>query len=242
MGGADQDQIVCERCGKRLPRTIAIAGGSIRCSCGASLSPSTTQPIATEVYDLAPESPAAGPNAATRSRPLGAPSVRTLGYRAPRDDAPAEGDPATIRDLYMPLWLLGGGLVIEFIAAMVKERRVYAALLDLAMEFVVATALMFVAILLIARLRRISFGPWGVALLKLAAVSVAPAAAVALVSPILSIIPLGGLLGWLGGFVLYFALLGALFDLDQSDTWYCVCVIFLVNVAVYFLLLWIRGK
>ena len=36
------------------------------------------------------------------------------------------------------------------------------------------------------------------------------------------------------------ALLGALFGLDQSDTWYCVCVIFLVNVATYFSLLGLR--
>jgi hypothetical protein len=42
------------------------------------------------------------------------------------------------------------------------------------------------------------------------------------------------LLGWAGEFVLYFALLGALFDLDQGDTWYCVLVIFLVRVAVFF--------
>ncbi len=31
---------------------------------------------------------------------------------------------------------------------------------------------------------------------------------------------------------------GVLFDMDESDTWYCVAVIFLVNVAVYLSLMW----
>jgi hypothetical protein len=53
---------------------------------------------------------------------------------------------------------------------------------------------------------------------------------------------LGGLLGLAGNFVLYFALLGALFDLEESDTWYCVWVIFLVRLAVYFAILSVRAR
>jgi hypothetical protein len=60
--------------------------------------------------------------------------------------------------------------------------------------------------------------------------------------PLRYIICLGGLLILGVQFVLYFALLGALFDLDQSDTWYCVIIIFLVYLGVYFLLLWIRAR
>jgi hypothetical protein len=48
--------------------------------------------------------------------------------------------------------------------------------------------------------------------------------------------------GWVAEFVLYFALLGVLFELDESDTWYCVCVIFLVRLAAYFLLLAVVWK
>jgi hypothetical protein len=53
---------------------------------------------------------------------------------------------------------------------------------------------------------------------------------------------IGGLAGLGVQFVLYFALLGALFDLDESDTWYCVWVIFLVRLAVYFVTLWMGGR
>src|SRR5207249_2030428 len=82
--------------------------------------------------------------------------------------------------------------------------------------------------------RAIALGPFWVAVFKLAAVSVAPGATVALLTPALNFIPLGAILGWIGEFALYFALLGVFFDLDESDTWYCVCVIFLLNLGVYF--------
>ena len=65
----------------------------------------------------------------------------------------------------------------------------------------------------------------------------APHAAVTLLSPVLDHIIFGSLIGFAVMFVAYFALLGALFDLDQSDTWYCICVIILVQLAVYFGLL-----
>lgn len=155
---------------------------------------------------------------------------------------PAKAEPETIRNLYLPLWLLGGGVLVEVIAAAIKERELGAALIHVGVELLLGTALMLAGILLVAWFRKIDFGPFWVAVFKLAALSVAPAAAVDLFTPALNFIPLGVLLGWGGGFVLYFALLGALFDLDQSDTWYCVCVIFLVHLAVYFLLLWIAAR
>jgi hypothetical protein len=73
--------------------------------------------------------------------------------------------------------------------------------------------------------------------LRVAAISVAPAAVGDLIMPIAQLIPLiGGLLQMGVQFVLYFALLGVLFDMDESDTWYCVMLIFLINVGIYFLL------
>ena len=56
----------------------------------------------------------------------------------------------------------------------------------------------------------------------------------------LRFIPFGGLFGWIGEFILYFALLGALFDLDESDTWYFVWVVFLVKVAVVLAIVAVR--
>ena len=73
---------------------------------------------------------------------------------------------------------------------------------------------------------------------RLAAISVAPAAAADLLAPMFALIPLGGLVLLVAQFAVYFALIGALFDLDQNDTWYCVCVIFLVRLAVFFTLMY----
>ena len=43
---------------------------------------------------------------------------------------------------------------------------------------------------------------------------------------------------WVVGFMLYFALIGTLFELDQDDTWYCVKVIFLLKVILGLALFW----
>ena len=137
----------------------------------------------------------------------------------------------------MPLWLLGGGVVIEVAGALFRKPTPKTVFLDVGVNLIAGTAIMLVGILLAARWRGIDLGRFWTAVLKLAAISVAPAALGTALTPLLRVIPLGGLLGLAGEFVLYFALLGALFDLDQDDTWYCVLVIFLVRLAVYFTLI-----
>ena len=190
-------------------------------------------------YDLAPDS-----RKVTRVRsPLVEPaqpppgSPRTLAYRAPKEETPARSDPETVKNLYMPLWLLAGGVVIEVAAAFIRTRDPQRALTYVGVNVVVGTVVMLVGMLLAARFRGIDLGNVYTAAFKLAAVSVAPGAIMQLFYPLLLIIPfLGFILALVAHFCLYFALLGALFDLDQEDTWYCVCVIFLIRLAVYFTL------
>jgi hypothetical protein len=95
---------------------------------------------------------------------------------------------------------------------------------------------MLIGVLIAAKVRGIKLGPLGTAVLKLAAISVAPSAVALLITPIAMIIPFGGFGVLLIQFCLYFALLGLMFDLDQSDTWYCVMIIFLINLGIYFLI------
>jgi hypothetical protein len=92
---------------------------------------------------------------------------------------------------------------------------------------------------LAAKARGFKLGSFGSTVLRVAALSVGPSAAFALLYPLLLHIPFGTLLGLVGEFVLYFALLGVLFDLDESDTWYCVWVIFLLRLGIYFLATWL---
>jgi hypothetical protein len=189
-------------------------------------------PVEEMAYDLAPEQ-APRPVMAAKAPAVGG---QTLQYRSTGGDVRPGADPEVIRDLYMPLWLLGGGVAVEVVAALIRG-PVPRALFGVGINLILGTAVMLAGIVLAARWRGIDLGGFWTAAFKLAAVAVAPSAAVTLVTPVLRLVPLGGLLGWAGEFVLYFALLGALFDLDQSDTWYCVLVIFLVRLAVFFSLL-----
>jgi hypothetical protein len=191
------------------------------------------------LYELAPEElppPSPGPSDSIAS-PAASPPV--LGYRAPAPSAgPGQFDPEPIKNLYLPLWLLGGGILVEVGATFFFQHNARTALISVGVNLLLGTALMLGGLLLAARWRGIDLGSFGAAVLKLAALSVAPAAAMTLLSPFFHVIPLlGGLLAWVGAFILYFALLGLLFDLDESDTWYCIAVIFLVRLAFYFLLL-----
>jgi len=193
-------------------------------------------------YDLAPSSqkhtpvrtPLVDPPPPTPGEPV------TLTYRAPKDDNHGRAEPDTIKNLYMPLWLLAGGIVIEVAAALIRTRSLKLSLTYVGVNVLLGTVIMLAGMLLAARFRGIDLGNFWTAVFKLCAISVAPGALVSLASPLLDHIPFGGLVGLLAFFILYFALLGALFDLDQEDTWYCVCVIFLIRLTVYFATLWLK--
>jgi hypothetical protein len=192
------------------------------------------------IYDLASQAPRAVQTVKARRAST---SAAPLEYRSNKSAVAAPVDTDTIKNLYLPLWLLGGGVVVEIVAAFLRDGLAAGALIDVGFELIVGTAVMLAGILLAARLRGLQLGSFWIAAFKLSAIAVAPAAALDLAWPILRIIPIfGGLLGLAGDFILYFALLGALFDLDEGDTWYCLWVIFIVRLAVYFAILNARAR
>ena len=186
------------------------------------------------VYDFAEELP---PKKAVKPLRLEAPATPgVLPYRAFKEDKPKPADTETIKDVYLPLGLLAGGVLVETLAAAIWSHHVASALAEMTVDLTLGTGVMLGAMMLAAKLRNINLGKIGVAAYKLAAISIAPAALVEFLAPIARYIPLGGILGLVLEFVLFFALLGALFDLDESDTWYCVWTIFLTRVGIYVLL------
>jgi hypothetical protein len=181
-----------------------------------------------DLYDLAPTS--AVP--VRQQQP-----VMTMSYQSAPAVKPARAaEPEEIRHVYLPLVLIGGGVAVETVAALLRERTWQTAMLDVSLEVFIGTAILLAGVMLAARLRGIQLGSFATAAMKLAAVAIGPNALERLLSLILDHVPLGGLVGWAISFVLYFALLGVFFDLDESDTWYCVWTIFLVQLAVYFAL------
>jgi len=159
--------------------------------------------------------------------------------------SPPHGSPAapqtdtdTIKNFQIPLWLLVGGVAIDVIAAIVHENSFISALIAVGLGLVGGTAIMLVGVLITAKVRGIDLGSFGSAVFKLAAISVAAPALATLAGLALGWIPLlGGLIVASATFILIFALLGVLFDLEQSDTWYFVCVMFLITLGVHFLML-----
>ena len=163
--------------------------------------------------------------------PQGSPAV--LPYRSPKDERATLTDTEQIKNVRLPLALLGGGIFIELLAALIWRGRIGPALVSMMLDLTVGTGMMLGALWVAAKVRGIDLGKPGVAAYKLAAVSIAPAAAMEFITPLLRFIPMGWILSSIIEFVLFFALLGALFDLDESDTWYCVCIMFVTRVAVY---------
>jgi hypothetical protein len=137
--------------------------------------------------------------------------------------------------LRLPLLLLAGGIGVQFLIAWWGQRTLPGALHALRQvgaEILAGTAVMLAAIFIVAKLRGIKLGSFWLAVLKLAAVSIAPSAITSLTGAFFRFVPfVGWLINALIGFCLYFALLGMFFDLDQDDTWYCVLIIFLVGLA-----------
>jgi hypothetical protein len=237
-------QFACEICGRKYKWKPALAGRKVKCACGEEIvCPAVAPADGDELYDFAePQRPA--PRAATApSAPAAKPHAAPLQYQSPRTAAQTTDEyfPDKTIDFHLPLALIVGGTVIEVAAALVYGYRSPAGftphLTQLGLHLVVGTATMLVGVLIAARFRGIELGKLPTAVMKLAAVCIAPGAAVTLLIPAFAVIPFGWILALIGQFILYFALLGTLLKLDESDTWYCVCVIFIVNVALYFALM-----
>jgi hypothetical protein len=240
------EQFACESCGKFFRWKPQLAGKKVKCPCGhIMLVPAAIVPE-DDLYEFAESAPL--PVEKITASPSSPQHVLPIEYHQPKTGRAVESDdyfPDRAKDLYFPLALIGGGLIIQFTyAAFFSPQTVIGgslrAMLEVGRDMVLSTVLMLVAILIVARVRKINIGQLPVAMMKLCAVAIAPGAVALLLAPLAMFIPLIGGLGiWAAQFILFFALLGALFDLDESDTWYCVCIMFLVNLAFYFGMKWI---
>jgi hypothetical protein len=193
------------------------------------------------LYEIAPGTPATKPRVA-REQGGRTPGRENLTQPAPLPYAQkheVEFPPEDVIHRKAPIVLLAAGLTILFAMAWrdATPGNVLDAFGRLGTELLLSTALMLGCVYLAARVRQFNVGPFSQAIIKLMAVSVAPLGAMVLASLVLRFIPFGWIAVAIGGFCLHFALLGVFFDLDQEDTWYVVCIIFIANVAVQFAML-----
>lgn len=198
-----------------------------------------------ELYELAEEPPTKAVPAASVQVGAGADvprpvsPIRPLAYQTPQAIGTTEPE-RTFEDrlmhLHAPLAMIGGGLVIEAVALWFQSdpmRPFISGMRGMGLRLILGNAAMLVAIWIASRVRHFSLGPLPLAMLKLCAISVAPGAVMTLLYPMSLLIPvLGGLAVGILGFCLHFALVGMFFELDQDDTWYCVVLMFLINIGM----------
>jgi hypothetical protein len=244
----------CSGCGKRFRWKPELAGRAVKCPCGNVMTAPAQAPSDDDnLYDVVVEpSAAVSTTPKARATQIAAtqvnPSQPVLGYQAKRDASATLAAPAAdgyfpnpLKDFQIPLVLLCAGLVVESAAAVwtavQRSHSVWIAVVALFIGLVISTALMLAGVFITAKTRGFSLGRFWPAVLKLSAISVAPSAAMTLLYIFLRFIPFGIIATWIAGFVFYFALIGVSFDLEESDTWYCVIVIFLVKLTVALVIL-----
>jgi hypothetical protein len=252
MTNTQSGKFACPTCGHQFAWREALAGRQVRCTCGAVFRcPSEVEADETD-YELAPQAVAPLPATAV---PQGARVVKPAGMaaaggglqarRSVARGAQKEGlDVDKIKSFYAPLWMLCGGIVVELIVVLIRSEVGFgAAALGVGLPLLATTGLGFAAVALAAKVRQFELGSYASAALRLAAICVAAQAVMDLLRPVLNfvghfaavgMISLGSLVAGAVQFILYFALLGALFDLDQEDTWYCVCIMFVISVGLRF--------
>jgi hypothetical protein len=194
--------------------------------------PDETESENDDLYDVVPDDPP------VRVAPPVAVAPKTVAYArrslVSSNSAVERLFPDRVKDLYLPLWLIAGGTVIDIaIFAMYgigSPRGLFAVL---GWNLIVSPVLMLLTAIVVGKIRAINFGPVATALLKLSAIGVAPMALNLLLCVMLQWLwLLGAILAWTVSFVLYFALIGALFDLEESDTRYMVGVFFVVGLIL----------
>jgi hypothetical protein len=249
---AAETRFACDFCGRTFAWKPEYPGSVFRCICGREfVVPETGDINMDDLYDIKPDErpkPVIKPRASPAPFKAGegavvAPGsrVQPIQYQHPKTPGATELDrlfPDRVKDLWLPICLIAGGFVVEVIYTLVFTRfgryGMRGAMVQLGTHVILLSGIMLVAILIAARIRQIHFGPPLTAVLKLCAVVMGALGITHLLGPILLFIPLfGGLFYAVLAFVAYFTLMGALFDLDQSDTWYCTMIMFLVWLGLY---------
>jgi len=243
--------IHCSGCGREFAWHARFAGRQARCACGRVIEyPAQPDPVVSaaaaaggeeDAYELAPIRRAThAPDEPVPVIPVEALPAQVLGYKTAKNDPGDQPDLDVDRltKQTLPLWLLTGGVLIECgimsLRAMFKWANPQSAALHFLIEIGFSTVVMTAGVYIAARLRQIPMGSFSTAVLRLAALIVATGAVGDVLAPAAFVVPFGWLGLMLVNFAVYFALLGTLFELDESDTWFCLAIIFILHLLLFF--------
>src|SRR5262245_13239846 len=96
----------CKACERRYRWKPALAGRNVRCKCGSVIVCPLREPEPDNLYEIVPE--LEKPKVPRAARPV-------LAYQPPavENSALERYFPDRVKDLYAPLWLIGGAAVIQ---------------------------------------------------------------------------------------------------------------------------------
>ena len=224
----------CPRCRSAHPWSAEYGGKTARCGCG--------QVFKFPPALVIPPAPAAPPAAAPPGEPssqvpgfLGTPGPNAAGDESLSPEIEAElaataqygeedhNKPDPRRDRHVPVALLVVGFVLTvadavFAAHTHAAAAVAGGVLVAGAKLVIGTLLMLGGALAAARFAGINFGPAGPAILKLAALCLAPSALGDLTTTLLGGDMAVAQIGWVVRVVLYWSLVSYLFRLDGFQT------------------------
>jgi hypothetical protein len=268
----------CENCGKTFVPKPEWMGKKVKCRCGYVMSiplppPPKEEPAGDDMYDLAPEAPAAKAKqhaappevvAASVARTAAIPAAGgaaavaspVLGYRSKPTKVEENRfssscstmlDPK--RDMYVPLGLLIGGLLLYVcyyaVAYRLSASGIAVVAVGLSLLTVFKAALMFGFALMIASPLGVSFGGIFTAALKLAAIAIFTDGVTTWIDA-----GVGKMAGTGGGFfdgmlsfpiavAIYWILLIYLFSMDAGDSWLVVILLAVFDNIVRWVILMI---
>ncbi|MFA9478309.1 hypothetical protein ACERK3_08370 [Phycisphaerales bacterium AB-hyl4] len=184
------------------------------------------------------------PPAASKAPPEAPADIAAMGGNSAvsraLEDREDEVQPSKLFDLYLPLGLIILGLLTRFAQAMffgddAIDGALQAAIVT-AIDVAISIPLLLLALMVSVYILSVSFGPLGAALFKLLAILLGPAALGDMVAYITAV-PLGssiagGFAGFLFVVVSMWFLLSKFFDLDGSDAFYVLIIMYVVNFIV----------
>lgn len=226
----------CEVCGRRHRWTPELAGTTITCQC--------LEPVAVpgqpegDLYDLAPVP--VEPIRAARPVDGYDESSPVLGYQRPIepevDERYSEANPLVVsvsKDLVAPIILIVLGTIAQFAAGLHFGGSPGRAAAMVGFDFVMDVGVMLVGIVMAANMLSVSFGSTPTAILKLGAIALAPGGVTSLILWGLGFGTAPHVFAWVVSLGFAVSLFWSLFDLDPSEVWTTVVIVYGIRMAAW---------
>jgi hypothetical protein len=260
MTAATQPMFNCSACKKQYKWKMDFAGKKVKCKCGNVMTAPAQPPVApvqeeddlAGLYDLADQEKHAAKTGAVTSvqPPIMAPKVATagaavatskpanpmLGYAGTarrRNEEQEQQDNTQLTEIWIPVILIGVGLVASMANRMFYDRITYpfiSAMTIVGISLIVDMFLLAIGCLAAIKIMDVAFGAPGPAALKLTAIAIGPPALAHLIGAWTH--DGTGAIAWIVSLLAIFGLLYWLFQFDLSEVILFSAIMVLIRMWV----------